>query len=98
MLRMTKEERSQAETTIAMTLRGATRDTSKEAADAAIAALDEEDVYADIAEELWTRIARGVLDAEIVYGGALTQPDLERLIEEICKRLGEALRAPVDED
>jgi hypothetical protein len=98
MLRMTKAERTQAETTIAMTLRGAINGSSKAAADAAIESLNEADTYSDLAEELWARIAQAVLDAGIAYGGPLAEHDRERLIEEICKRLATALRAPVDKD
>jgi hypothetical protein len=95
-MRMSKAERIEAELTLAKTLRGATNDSSRDATDAAIAGLD--GAYDDIAEDIWSRIVQSILDAGIHYGGPLAEADRERLIDEICRRLGEALRAPVEED
>jgi hypothetical protein len=80
-----------------MTLRGATKDSSKEATDAAIAGLAEAQFYEDLAEDLWHRAAQCILDAGIVYGGPHAQADRDRLITEVCTRLNEAMRAPVEE-
>jgi hypothetical protein len=95
---MSKQERSEAEFTLALTLRGATNGSSKAATDAAIASLVREDVYDEMSDELWHRISLAILDAGIHFAGVLTEPDRERLIGEICQRLGEALRAPAEED
>jgi hypothetical protein len=65
--------------------------------DAAIAYFDCMGLFADFAETLWEHIARAALGAS-EFGHALTEPDRDRLIEEICKRLTEAMRAPADED
>jgi hypothetical protein len=98
MLRMTKDDRAQAQTAIALTLRGATRDSSREATDAAIKGLRERETYDWLASELWGRIAESVLDAGVVFGGSLAVEDRDRLIDEICARLGEAMRAPPEDD
>jgi hypothetical protein len=93
MLRMTKNERSLAEATVAMTLRGATNGTSAAATEAAIAGLDA-DFFSELADELWTQAGAAILDAGIIFAGPLTESDRGRLIDEICKRLAEAMRAP----
>jgi hypothetical protein len=94
-MRMNKAERIEAEFTLARTLRGATNSSSKAATDAALTGLDS--VYDELAEDIWERIVQTILDAGIHYSGPLTEPDRERLIQEICSRLGKALRAPVDD-
>jgi hypothetical protein len=101
MLRMTKDERTQAEAAIAKMLRGATTDSSKTAIDTAIAALDEteaEEFFEELADEFWTRAGAAILDASILFVGPFAEADRNRLIEEICQRLAKALHAPADEN
>jgi hypothetical protein len=95
-MRMNKAERSEAEATLAMTLRGATNGSSKTSTDAAIVGLAEADAYGELAEDIWARIVQAILDAGIHCGGPLTEPDRERLITEICQRIAAAMREPVD--
>jgi hypothetical protein len=98
MLRMTRTERDEAETTYALTLRGAVNGSSRDVVDLAIKGFDSEDIYRDLSTELWEKVARIALDAGIGFAGQLTVEDSERLITEILKRLGDALRAPPEDD
>jgi hypothetical protein len=94
---MTKNERVEAEVAMALTLRGATNESSKAAVEAALAHLENDDTYEELAEDIWNRVAKAVIDEGIVCG-VLDQADRDRLVETICTRLSSALREVPDED
>jgi hypothetical protein len=98
MLRMTRDEKADAVVTIAMTLRGSVNGSSKAAVEAALAEFESEDVYPELAAEIWKRITTAVLEAGLHFSGPLVPADREQLIGTVCQRLGEALRGPAQEE
>jgi hypothetical protein len=97
MLRMTKNERADAEQQLARVLRGGVNTASATVVAATIARLKEDDLYEELAETAWEGAARAALDANGCVT-VLNESDRDCLIQALVDGFAQALRQPIDEE